>query len=222
MQKLNEDLAEIVGAFIGDGCLSRYYIKKRKKWQQVVLFTGSWKNDSLYYKNVIQPIIQKYFKIQCELYHRKDDNTVLFRTYDKNFIQFFLSLGFNFGPKAGNVTIPNNILIDKQLVKGCIRGVFNTDGTVYQRYSRKHRNHPKHYTDYKVVQFKSKSKELMKQIRAVLLDFGFKPNRLIADGKACKAVVCRITSQNKINKFEKEINTTHPYHMKRSLTICKK
>ncbi len=222
MQKLNEDLAELVGAFIGDGCLSQYYIKNRKKWQQVILFTGSWRNDSLYYKNVIQPIIEKYFKVKCQFYHRKDDDTVRFRTYDKKIILFLLNLGFNFGPKADNVIIPSIIFNDKKLMRGCVRGVFNTDGTIYQRYSKQYKNHPKYYKDYKVIQFKSKSHKLIKQIRLILSEFDLNPNKIIADGKSNIHAVCRITSQPEVKRFEKEINTTHSYHIERMLNICRK
>ena len=88
---LTEDVAEVVGAFIGDGCLSRYFIRKRKKWQDVLLFTGSWKNDSLYYRKIIQPIIAKTFKIDGEFYHRKDDDTIRYRVYDKKVISFLLT-----------------------------------------------------------------------------------------------------------------------------------
>jgi len=218
---MNEDLAEVVGAFIGDGCLSRYYIKNREKWQEVILFTGSWQKDSPYYKKIIQNIITKEFKLKCELYHRLDDDTVRFRTYDKGFISFLLKMGFKFGPKAHNVKIPDIILSKDSLLKGCIRGIFNTDGTIYQRYSKKYSGHPKHYANYKVVQFKSKSLKLMRQIRTILLKLEFMPNKIIKDGKNSNCYVCRLTSQKDIEVFDNEINTTHQYHMDRYNSICK-
>ena len=222
MKKLDENLAELVGAFIGDGCLSKYYIENRNKWQQVVLFTGSWKKDFLYYKDVINPIIVKHFNVKCQLYHREDDDTIRFRTYDVKLISFLLDLGFSFGPKANNVVIPEIIFNDKKSMKGCIRGIFNTDGSIYQRYSKKYENHSKHYTNYKVIQFKNKSQELIKQIRFILSKFDLNPNRIINDKKSNFCAVCRITSQPEVKIFEKEINTTHPYHIQRMLNLSKK
>jgi hypothetical protein len=117
--ELDKHLAEVIGAFIGDGCLSKYYIKERREWREVLLFTGSWKNDSAYYEEVIQPIIEKNFEAKCELYHRKDDDTIRFRSYDKKIISFFLDLGFNFGSKTENVKIPDIIINDLMLAKAC-------------------------------------------------------------------------------------------------------
>ncbi len=211
--KLNKALAEFVGAFIGDGCLSEYNVTSRAIKRTVVLFTGSWKNDYVYYKKILQKFVIKSFNISGNIYHRKDDNTIRYTLYDNKIINFLLELGFTPGPKTKKVTIPKIFFKQKSLIKSCLRGIFNTDGTIYKRYSKKYNRQPKLYDKYKVIQFKSCSRKLIYQIKDILSYLDYNPNKVITD---CKSWVCRITNQNYVKKFNKEINITHPYHIKRA------
>lgn len=213
--ELTEELAEMIGVFVGDGCLSQSKRKDRKGYSKEVVFTGSWDKDSQYYMDIIQPIIYKNFDLSSSLVHRKDDNSMRLRIYNQTILpSFLIKLGFNFGPKSRTVEIPLIILNDISLQKSFIRGLFNTDGTIYKRYSKPYGNHKKTYSDYKVIQFKSASKKLMEQTSNILLDLGFNPNRII---KERDAWVCRITSQKEVKRFGNEIITNHTYHKNRFL-----
>ncbi|MCD4759876.1 hypothetical protein K8R33_03235, partial [archaeon] len=172
--ELNEQLAEFVGAFIGDGCLSKWSRKDRPSDVKVISFTGSWKNDSQYYQEIINPFIKEIFGKGGRIYHRKDDNSIRYTLYNKDIILFLIELGFDFGPKSRTVTIPDKIVYDKELSIACIRGIFNTDGCIYRRYSKKYKNHPKAYLNYKVIQFRLNSENLLHQIKNILYNFGIK------------------------------------------------
>jgi hypothetical protein len=214
---LNEDIAEVVGAFIGDGCLSRHYDSRGSgAWREVVMFTGAWDKDSGYYKCIIKPTIDRYIGAKFTVYHRMDDDTVRFMSHDKKIVTFLLDLGFKFGPKCDDVSIPDAIMSKYDLKLGCLRGIFNTDGSIYRRYGKKFRNHSKHYSSYKVVQFKLNSRVLTYQIRDILAEMNLTPNRVITESKCS---VCRITSQDKIRIFNEKINTTHRYHIERAKHI---
>ena len=212
---VNEELAEFVGAFVGDGCLSSYKRSNRKGNIEEIQFTGSWEKDSPYYLAIIQPIVMENFNARGNIKHRKDDNTVRFRITDKKVIAFLRDLGFNFGPKAQTVKIPDKILNDSSLHKSFLRGFFNTDGTIYKRYSKQYKKHAKFYQNYKVVQFKCASKGLMVQVHSILKELGFNPNRVIRT-KDCW--VCRVTFQKDVTNFGKEIITNHAYHRDRFLS----
>ena len=213
--EIKEDLAEFIGAFVGDGCLSKYKRSDRKKGDiKEVVFTGAWEKDYPYYKNIIQPILIKNFNISGTINHRKDDNSLRFRIFRQPIFSFLLETGFNFGPKSNNVRIPEKIVNNTLLHKAFLRGLFNTDGTIYRRYSKRYGTHSKLYSNYKVIQFKSASKELIEQVRLILSNLNLNPNRII---KSRDAWVCRITSQNEVDKFGREIITNHPYHLGRFL-----
>jgi len=212
---VNEGLAEFIGAFVGDGCLSCYKRSDRNGNIEEIQFTGSWEKDSPYYLEIIQPIVRENFNVSGNIKHRKDDDTVRFRITNKKVISFLRNLGFNFGPKATIVKIPDKILNDPSLHKSFLRGLFNTDGTIYKRYSKKYKNHNKFYQNYKVVQFKMASEELILQVHSMLEELGFNPNRVI---KTNDCWVCRVTFQKDVNNFGKEIITNHKYHRERFLS----
>ena len=104
--ELNEELAEFIGVFVGDGCLSQYKRSDRIGNIEEVQFTGAWDKDSPYYFEIIQPIVEKYFDVKSNIKHRKDDNTIRLRITNKKVISFLKELGFNFGHKAKIVKIP--------------------------------------------------------------------------------------------------------------------
>ena len=133
---MNEELSELVGLFIGDGCMSKYSRKNRPNRTSIILFTGGWKKDSQYYHVVIRGILRRYFNLKAKVYHRKDDDTVRVKIYDKHFIAFFRNLGFNFGKKSETVFIPKEILENRSFSLACLRGIFNADGCVYKRYQK--------------------------------------------------------------------------------------
>ena len=106
MIKIDEELSELFGALVGDGCLSEYVSNKRKR--EVVLFTGNINHDIAYYETVLKPTIQKNFGIDGYIYKRHDDNTVRFFIYKKEVFCFLKQIGFPVGIKS-KITIPDEI-----------------------------------------------------------------------------------------------------------------
>jgi hypothetical protein len=157
---MNEELAELFGTMIGDGCLSRY-----KSGKCVALLTGNLLHDYDYYINIIQPILRKNFKIEGYVYKRKKRNCVYFWMGKKVF-DYFLSFDFPIGKKK-ELSIPRIILYDKEYSVACLRGIFNTDGSIYRRYSKKYAGHLRVY-HHLVIQFKMNSKTVIEQIKEIL------------------------------------------------------
>ena len=212
--QLNENLAEVIGAFIGDGCLSTY--REGKRTRTVVLFTGNWKNDEVYYRNMMMPTIRKEFGGQRKIYHRIDDNCIRYVLCDKRIIDFFLGLRMPVGLKENRIRIPNEILESDTLTKACIRGIFNTDGSVYSRYSKRYKSHSTFYKNYAVLQFKMQSRWVIRCLKRRLESYGIKVNRIT---KVLNCSVIRVTDQSSVHRFVGEIGFTHPYHEDRYLSI---
>ena len=213
--ELNEDLAEVIGAFIGDGCLSDFNDRGRKR--TLVMFTGNWKNDEQYYRKKIAPTILKEFDCDRKLYHRKDDNTIRYTLSAHRVVTFFKELGLPVGLKADRIEIPEKILADEKLTLACIRGIFNTDGSVYSRYSKKYKGHARVYRNYAVIQFKMVNHKVIHRIKCVLEEYCIKVNNIT---KVLNCSVIRITDQTSIKKFISLVGFTHPYHEKRYLDIA--
>ena len=212
--ELNEDLAEVVGTFIGDGCISNF--RDRQVTRRLVMFTGSYENDTPYYVEKIKPIIKKWLHYERKLYHRKDDNTIRYVIYSKGVIDFFKELGLPTGKKEDKIEIPKQILEHEKLALACVRGIFNTDGSVYSRYSKKYDGHARVYRNYAVIQFKMINHKVINQIKKILENQAIKVNRIT---KVNNCSVIRITDQSSIKIFVEKIGFTHTYHERRYLKI---
>lgn len=211
MPVLNKNTAEMVGVLIGDGCISRYQTKEGRT-RTFLLFSGHSENDVSYYKNTIVPIFQKEFGVTGRLYARKDAKTLTYWVGNKEVINYFLNLGIPLGKKSAKIKIPAVIRQDPILLKACIRGIFNTDGCIYRRYSKKCPSQRKKYRNYGVIQFKMKSRDLLNQIRNALVGIGYKTNKIT---KVDAVYVLRITHQHYVRLFMDDFSINHPYHLGR-------
>jgi intein/homing endonuclease len=214
--ELDENLAEVIGIIIGDGCISEYKPKAQSKTRLVLLITGSWEMDINYYEKFIQPVINKAFGIPGRIYHRKDDNTVRYWITKRSIIEWFIRQGLSKGPKINRVEIPDKIIQNVIFAMACIRGIFNTDGCIYRRYSKQYKSHSKYYANYAVAEIRIKSEKLMNQISDILKAIGIKPTAVTKTKLGLS--VLRITSQPDLKKFI-ELIKPREYHLKRYETI---
>lgn len=121
---LNEDLAEFIGAYLGDGTLNKYQIK----------IAGDYRYD-LHYHKYLSKIIFELFGINTSIQKDKNHNTLVTVISSKN-LSYFFNKNFNlkFGDKIRNKTImPQSILNDKKLAIACLRGLIDTDGSISRR-----------------------------------------------------------------------------------------
>ena len=157
---MDKELAEFVGAMIGDGCLSLINSRSEHRKRKIALLTGHLQHDYAYYVKVIQPIIQRSFNINGYIKKREKRNCIYYEMGSAVF-DFLSKEGFPIGLK-NTLFIPQKILRNPELALACVRGIFNTDGTIYRRYSKKYNRHAKIY-DYQVIQFKLNSQRTIQQ-----------------------------------------------------------
>ncbi len=122
------------------------------------------------------------------------------------------SQGIPLGIKDDKIKVPNEITDDMKLSAACIRGIFNTDGTVYRRYGKPHGRHPKHYKNYATIQFSLRNMSVIEFVKNTLETMGFNINKITKDRNSW---VCRITSQVDVDRFFREIANNHKYHSNR-------
>lgn len=211
---MNEKLAELYGAMIGDGCLSKYYSNYRKRNEVCFMITGH-THDEPYHRNVLQPILIKNFGIRGYIWLRKKYNAVLFSTSNKEVFNFFKKLGFPIGLKGDKLKIPKSFLLNNKLSIAWVRGIFDTDGTVYNRYSKKYKNNYQKYT-YKNIQFHMKSKKVIYQIKKILEKNSIKTGKIF-DKKGYFGL--RIYEQSAVKRFFNIIKPSNNYHKERFLNL---
>ncbi len=206
MVELNEEICEFIGAFIGDGYMSNL---GKNKNIYVIGISGNQILDEDYLKNRLLPIVKKYFpNTNPRLFYRKDENTLVLLIYSKELCDYLISLGFSFGPKSRKVTIPQIIVQSERLMSATIRGIFDTDGCVFQD-KRKTYNKP-----YPRITIQIASIPLIEQLETYLSkSFSLYVDKRNRDGKRN---TLEIYGHLQLERFLKQIGFSNKRHLSKT------
>ncbi|MDO8624459.1 MAG: LAGLIDADG family homing endonuclease [Candidatus Diapherotrites archaeon] len=182
--KLDEKLAEFLGALSGDGNI---YAEKHD-----VSITCGAIADRDYVSLVVKEMFKELFGLEPRLYGNR--SMIKCHVYSKE-LQDFLSneFGFPVGKRKNKTHIPTQIAENDQLLIAYLRGLFDTDGSFYGR--RKNKG---------VVEFISASPGFLLQIRQALEKLGFAP------GLSGKHVY--LYDQRQVDAFFKTIKPNNSKH----------
>lgn len=144
--KMNEKFAEFIGAYLGDGTLTPYFLR----------ISGDSIYDTRYY-DYLRKLVQELFAISPSIRKEKNKNTISLTIYSKTLCSFLNNnLKLNYGDKIRNKTvIPKQIISEDKLAIACLRGLMDTDGSV----SRRGRN-----GEQFCIQFSNYNKPLLDQV----------------------------------------------------------
>ncbi len=123
---IDNNLAELLGILAGDGHISNINYE--------VCVSGHMILDKEYINKNVVFLFEKLFGLDSKLKIYKPYTHLRCCVNSKLLIEY-LSKEFNLpvGKKKGNLHIPKQIIEDKLLLKYYIRGLFDTDGSVYFR-----------------------------------------------------------------------------------------
>ncbi|MFA5333820.1 MAG: LAGLIDADG family homing endonuclease [Candidatus Nanoarchaeia archaeon] len=208
------EVAEILGAFIGDG-----WIESRKKAAYIL---GDKTEDKPYYDNYLAPLFLKNFNyVKVKLFEKWKVYGIVI--YKRKIIEKLINLNFLIGKKCYTAYIPENFfnLKNKRIYSAIIRGLFDADGCFWCeksraktscKWKRTHNYHPE-------LCITSCSIKLLKQVKE-MLDFlnidsyiskkhnnGIKNNRNVND-----SYILRVRKIKEIKKWFKIIGTSNPKH----------
>lgn len=163
----SERLAELCGILLGDGSI--YSLRKNKKIGVYhIKIAGDSRNDIVYLKYFVRPLIENLFSIKVREYRAKNAHCHYIIADGLRLIQFLNFIGLNSGNKVkNNQGIPEWILKEKTYLRACIRGLFDTDGSIY-RMSKRDKNLLR-------IAFKSYIPRLLKEVYDALILFDYHP-----------------------------------------------
>lgn len=128
----SERLAEFIGIMLGDGNL---YCND-KKGQYIIRITGDIAKDKLYYESFVIPLFYELF--QKEIKMRIYSDRRLLCCYSKSIFNNLVKFGLVPGDKLkNNINIPDWIFTNKKYIKSCLRGLVDTDGSVFPKSTNK-------------------------------------------------------------------------------------
>lgn len=191
----NEKLAEFIGIMLGDGGMTQYQVS-------VTLHSI----DDLEYGLFVKSLVQKLFGVMPSVYVRKDAHAHSIVLARKRAVTFLVSLGLVTGNKVKQqINIPTWILENEEYSLACLRGLMDTDGSVYLH---KYKVGGKEY-QYKKLCFSSASVPLQNDVLFILHRFG--------STATCSGTNVRIDAVCDVTRYMKVIGTHNPKHLKRYL-----
>lgn len=210
MLKLNSELCELVGAFIGDGYLSKY-----GKNRVVVGITGNAVLDEDYLKIHLVSIVRKYFpSAHPSFCYRSDENTLQLRFYSSELANFLMSLGFLPGIKTRTVKIPFIIELDKQLLYATMRGIFDTDGCLFLDKRKQYKR------SYPRITIQIASIPLIEQLEKHLSsEFSLYVDKSNRDGKRN---TLEIYGHRQLERFLKQIGFSNKRHLSKVALVAQR
>jgi hypothetical protein len=192
------EISELSGIMLGDGGISDY---------QVIITLNS--VDDSEYVLFVKNLIENLFGITPSLYYRKTASAVHIVVSRKGLVEFLVNTcGLVKGHKIKNqASIPDWIKNSTELEIACIRGLIDTDGSIFNhRYYSK----AKEYS-YKKLSFTSVSKPLLLSAYDILRKMEF--NCRLGSNHDL-----RIDSVSDMKKYFEVIGSHNPKHLKRYAT----
>jgi len=121
---LSEELCELLGAVLGDGTLTKHFIR----------ISGDYRYDLEYFA-YLNFLVNSLFGINGVVEKDKRGNIAYLRFCSILFCKFFNELGLPYGKKI-DIHLPTTLLANKQFKIGLLRGLMDTDGSLCKRGNR--------------------------------------------------------------------------------------
>ncbi len=186
-------LAEFIGIMMGDGGMHKY--------QAVITLHHI---DDREYIDFVSRRIQKLFRIKPALYHIPRSSVFNIVVSRAAMVTYLHSLGLPIGNKVKQqFDIPDWIKENKKFVIACVRGLVDTDGSVF---THSYKVKGKWY-HYKKLSFTSYSEPLRFSVAKILADLGMSPRVTRKD--------VRLDSISDMEKYFSIIGSHNPKHLKR-------
>lgn len=182
---LTKELAEIIGALSGDGHIN-------KNNYEVSITCSKLDKEYIYY---LKEIFERLFGLKFRIITQ--ENIIRLKTYSKSLALFFHTIyGLPLGRKMNKLKIPAKVKDNDEVLKSYIRGLFDTDGSIYLRRQK----------DI-VIEIISRDGRYLEEVREVLESLGF---------------FCGISGKNlyiyqkkMISKFFRDIGSSNQKHLKK-------
>lgn len=192
-------LAEFAGIMLGDGGIT-------KRQATITLH----KEDDIDFAEYVKDIISELFKIIPKLYLRNKKGVIDIVISRSELIKYLNGIGLPIGNKVVNqVDVPDWIKKSKNLRLSCLRGLFDTDGSIY---IDKHKLKGKIYLNCGMV-FTNRSLPLLSYFKKQLEMLGFNPTQ--------SGYSIFLRREQQIISYFKKVGSKNPKHRNKLNTFLK-
>lgn len=195
--KESNELAEFIGIMLGDGNVQSF-VRSKKIATYMVRVAGNRKDEYGYIALYVANLIRNLFEVQPKL-EKVCANRLSLVVHSKNLVDYLTTLGLKPGNKIGNqVTIPEWIFQNQEFLKACVRGLIDTDGSIYLA------------GKWPQICFKNHNLRLLQDFRRALIYLGYYASKITWN----KVYISR---KSDIQKFYKEIGFSNSKNARRYL-----
>ncbi len=150
--KKRDDLAEFIGIMLGDGNMNSNAV------------TISFDKRNKFYIKYVSMLCNRIFSVNFKMRDHKTKNTGYLYFYSKSLVKNLIELGLKEGNKTKNkVRIPKWIRRNREYSKRCIKGLVDTDGSIY--FCKRDKNY--------YIGFTNCSEPLLKDFRYLTNNLGY-------------------------------------------------
>jgi DNA-binding transcriptional regulator WhiA len=207
---ITEGVAELIGVIIGDGHIYR----KNRKYQ--IGIVGNSKTDLGYFEKLKKLISAEWNKeVKIKPVHGTNAIRIVFDSKEIcNFLINDMNIYHGRG-KCQKVKIPKEIYENWDLAKHTVRGIFDTDGSIFV--SKK-----PGIEKYPCMEITTTSKNLVYQLKSLLNKNRFRVALRIEKRKnpnpnALPSYRLALNGKENLKKWIEEISFTNPYKLNRAL-----
>jgi len=186
--KNSELLAEFIGITLGDG-----HVDKKE-------FTLSGNVDEMQHMVYVKKLINKLFNLDSKIFKSSfSKKCVYLDAYSTKLVEFLASNSMAIGNKINKkARLPKWIFKDKNFAIGAIRGLFDTDGGIYEKQKGYQRA---------IIEFQTHSLHINKDTIKLLMFLGFKPSKSINLKRG--DLNTRIQNQEEVHRFFKIVGSNN-------------
>ena len=210
--KISPELAELVGVIMGDG-----YIYSKYGTHQVGI-VGSPVTDREYFERLKEMILKVWDK-DVKIKERERGLRMILSS--KEIVQRLVNdFKIPSGKKSDKIILCDKIFHNWDLAKHTIRGLVDTDGSVFVSKKPGVLNYP-------CIELNTGSKELAFQLKNVLMTNGFRvasvQSRIAKNGYKNSKISFKVSlnGQKNLKKWIDEIGFSNPYKLKRATSYLR-
>lgn len=200
--KVDGDIAELIGAIFGDGNLW-----SNGRWYETTL-TGDPLKDNDYFSYLTDLVIKK---LGYKPYFRIRSGGIRITIKSKVFYGFLTDkLGIQPRFAKRKSSIPRTISNDRDLMKRFLRGLFDTDGSVFVSDKPGSSNYP-------TLEITNSNQILLGEAHSFLSSLGYRVNLRYSKG----VYKLSLNGYPMIEKWGREIGSSNPYKLNKLQQILK-
>lgn len=186
----SEPLAELVGILLGDGHMSRF---------QVMVYLNQTERRLAEH---VRQLIQQLFGILPSIHERPQHHLIVVTASSRSLVEWLVRCGVCAGDKIKHrATIPQWIFRRPVFMQACLRGLIDTDGTLFvhrhQVQGRVYRHMGLGFTSY--------SSFLLRSTARLMTELNFQPRTYLKQGHLV------LYRWNEVRRYMKEVGTQHPH-----------